>query len=207
MGEGVKGKTSRTTDGGRMVEGQRLEVLPATADRWTDLEKLFGKSGAYSGCWCMYWRVSSNEFAANGNAGNRTALERLTGSGIVPGLLGYRDGEPVGWISLAPREQYGRLQRSPKLKPVDDQPVWAVVCFFVHREHRGRGVAGGLLDGAIAYARSNGATVIEAYPPDSGADRLADPAAYMGTVSLFRRAGFREIARRGPKRPIFRLTL
>ena len=208
MARGDGGKTSRTTEPKpRPEEREQLEVVPATADRWGDLERLFGPSGAYSGCWCMYWRISSNEFAANGNAGNRRALEELTAAGRVPGLLGYRGDEPVGWISIAPREQYGRLQRSPKLKPIDDHPVWSVVCFFVHRDHRGSGVAGELLRGAIDYAAGQGATTIEAYPPDHGGERIADASVYMGTVSLFRTAGFQEVARRSPKRPIFRLSL
>lgn len=201
-------KTSRATEpAARSVQAAPLEILPVTQERWGDLERLFGRSGAYSGCWCMYWRVSSNDFAANGNTGNRDALKEITDSGVVPGLLAYRGTDPVGWISIAPREEFGRLQRSPKLKPVDDRPVWSIVCFFVHRDYRRSGVAQGLLEGAISYAGSQGATLIEAYPPEHEPGRSADASVYMGTVPLFTRAGFREVARRSPKRPILRLTL
>lgn len=154
----------------------------------------------------MFWRLSSTEFAANGNAGNREALHALATGGSVTGLLGYREGEPVGWISVAPREEFGRLQRSPQLKPIDQLPVWSIVCFFVQRRHRRGGIAGALLEGAIDYAAREGAGIIEAYPREFP-PAAADASIYMGTVSQFRRAGFEEVARRSPHRPILRLTL
>ena len=155
----------------------------------------------------MYWRISAAEFASNGNSGNHRALKEITGSGAVPGLIGYRGKAPVGWISVAPREQFGRLLRSPKLKPIDDEPVWSIVCFFVHREHRRGGVAHGLLEGAIGYAASRGASTLEAYPHEYGPGEKPDPAVYMGTTALFTRAGFLEVARRSARRPILRLPL
>jgi GNAT superfamily N-acetyltransferase len=184
-----------------------LQVHPLKDDRWGDLELLFGKSGAYSGCWCMFWRLSTTEFAANGNAGNRAALRELTKEKRVPGLLGYRDGNPIGWISLAPREEFGRLQRSPQLKPVDETPVWSIVCFFIDRRHRRTGVASALLRAAVSYAAERGAASLEAYPGEHEPAGTADAAAYMGTVAMFEALGFREVARRAPRRPILRLRL
>jgi len=61
---------------------------------------------------------------------NRSALKRLVDNGVVPGLLGYRDGKPIAWLSLGPREQYAKLAKSPVMKAVDDKPVWSVVCFY-----------------------------------------------------------------------------
>jgi GNAT superfamily N-acetyltransferase len=195
---------ARAADGGRR---ESLDIRPLSSDRWPDLERLFGRSGAFAGCWCMFWRLSSGEMAANGSAGNREALQALASAGREPGLVAYRRGEPVGWVSVAPREEFGRLQRSPHLKSVDDEKVWSVVCFFVRRDQRGTGVASAMLRGAIDHAAASGARAIEAYPRELGDGRTADTNAYLGTVSMFTGLGFREVARRTPKRPILRLAL
>jgi GNAT superfamily N-acetyltransferase len=186
-----------------------LEIRPVTADRWQDLVELFGERGGYANCWCMWWRVTAAEFdrgIRNRGAGNRRAMRRLVAGGRVPGLLAYRDGQPVGWVSLAPREEFGRLQRSPTLKPVDDRPVWSIVCFFMDRRERGKKVGTALLGAAVRYAAEQGATIVEGYPADPSHRAISNADAYTGVVSMFRRAGFREVVRRG-SRPIMRKTL
>jgi GNAT superfamily N-acetyltransferase len=174
-----------------------IEVRPVDADRWPDLEDLFGPSGAYSGCWCMWFRIPGRDFSRNGNAGNRAALEAVVGRGEPVGLLAYADGVPVGWAAVAPRSAYQRILRSPALKPADpdEAGVWSIPCFFIGREHRRAGVAGALLGAAVDYARTEGATALEGYPVDTGAGRVP-PAAelFTGTVGLFTRAGFAEHA-------------
>jgi GNAT superfamily N-acetyltransferase len=180
-----------------------IEVHPVTPDRWDDLARLFGPSGAYSGCWCMWWRESAKDFERNGNAGNRRAMRSLVRDDRVPGMLAYSDGQPVGWVSVAPRREFPRIERSPTLKPVDDRPVWSVVCFFIDKGHRRSGVARALLRAAVNRAAENGARLVEAYPVDPRERDYPDAEAYTGVVPLFEAAGFREVARRG-KRPIHR---
>src|SRR5579863_6763881 len=102
-----------------------LQVHPVTSERWQDLEKLFGKNGAYGGCGCIWWRVTRAEFAWQANEGNRQALKRIVGAGEVPGLLAYAGEQPIGWCSVAPREAFTSLERSRTLKRIDDQPVWS----------------------------------------------------------------------------------
>jgi GNAT superfamily N-acetyltransferase len=114
-------------------------------------------------------------------------------------------GKPVGWVSLGPREDYPRLNRSPIMKALDEKPVWSVVCFFVDGGARGRGVARGLLDGAIAHARSQGAALLEAYPIDK--PRIAEESTWFGPKKIFDRVRFREMARRTPTRPLMRRRL
>ena len=135
---------------------------------------------------------------------NRAGLQTLVDAGKSPGLIAYRDGVPVGWVSIAPREEYVKLRRSPVMKPVDDQPVWSVICFVVPAQYRGRGVAHALLEGAVAYARERGATLVEAYPVDKPA-RSNDDAMWFGAKSMYDKAGFHEVARRKPHRPIVRV--
>jgi GNAT superfamily N-acetyltransferase len=183
-----------------------LCIEPATPDRWADLVALFGARGACGGCWCMYWRRPAADYERGKGAGNRAALRRLVCGGRTPGVLAYADGAPIGWCALAPREAYVRLERARVLKRVDDSPVWSVVCLFVTRGHRRRGVSVALLAGAAGFARSRGARILEGYPVDPGAP-LPDAFAWTGTAAAFRAAGFREVARRAPTRPIMRRVL
>ena len=137
---------------------------------------------------------------------NRANLKRLVDAGNPPGLIGYQDGNPIGWISIGPREEFHTLQRSPVMKPVDEKPVWSIVCYVIPSEHRRQGVATALLQGAIAYARTRGASLIEAYPMDR-AEPSKDTDMWFGSKSMYDRAGFQEVARRKPERPIVRLQL
>ncbi len=174
------------------------------ADRWKDVEALFGPRGACGGCWCMSWRVPRSVFDANKGEKNKAALRQLVRSRLAPGVLAYSGGRPVGWCAVAPREAYPRLENSRVLKRVDDQPVWSVTCFFVAKDFRHRRVAEALLIAAVDYARSKGATVVEGYPNDlDGA--LPDAFVWTGLWPTFRRAGFKVVARRSAKRPMVRL--
>jgi GNAT superfamily N-acetyltransferase len=178
-------------------------VRPVTPSRWEDLRRLFGPNGAYSNCWCMWWRMPSEEFDKASGPAKRSSMKRLVDRRRVPGLLAYRDGEPVGWVSVAPREEFGRIERSNTLGRVDDTPVWSVVCFYIPRAHRGQGVGRALLDGALDHVRARGGRTVEAYPIDTGRDRRPAADIYTGTLRMFEAAGFREVARRG-RRPIGR---
>ena len=178
-------------------------VQPLTADRWPDLERLFGPQGAYGGCWCMWWRLSGRDFEGASSNDRRALLQARSHQEPPPGLLAYdADGNPIGWIAVAPREEFGRLQRSPKLKPVDAEPVWSINCFYVDRQSRRDGVATALLAAAIEHAARYGADLVEGYPIDP-AQPTNDDDLFTGSLGLFLAAGFSEVARRGG-RPIVR---
>ena len=189
-----------------MTAATKLEIHPATADRWPDIVKLFGERGACAGCWCMWARRPAAEFKRGAGDGNRRALQRLVRNEAQPGLLAYAQGEPVGWVALAPRTEYPRLDNSRVLAPVDDQPVWSVTCFFIRRDWRGRGLATWMLNRATTFAASKGARIIEGYPNDPD-QRAADAFVWTGVASTFESAGFREVARRSASRPIMRKAL
>ena len=187
----------------------KLTVLPLTPERWPDLETVFGARGCSiaRSCWCMAYRVRGDRKplppGKRRSQVNRAALRSLVDGGRPPGLLAYRDGVPVGWVSLGPREEFAKLARSPVMKPVDDKPVWSIVCFVVPPQHRGQGVAHALLRGAVDYARTQGATLLEAYPVDR-AGRSGDETLWFGPKSMYDRAGFEVVARRKPARPVVR---
>jgi GNAT superfamily N-acetyltransferase len=187
-----------------------IAVRPVTADRWDDLAELFGPQGAYSGCWCMFFRTTSSEFA-DGNAANRRRMTDLVSEGACPGLLAYGDGEqPVGWVSVAPRSEYGRIVRSPVVGPGRgpvEERVWSIVCFYVPKAHRRRGIARALLDGAVDHAARNGASSVEAYPRDPSVSEVTAAGLYVGDLDWFLDAGFEEVERRKAARPIVQRRL
>jgi GNAT superfamily N-acetyltransferase len=184
--------------------GLALEIQPVTSENWADLEKLFGPRGAIGGCWCMWWRIKRTEFEAQQGHGNHEAMRSIVESGVVPGILAYSAGEPVAWCSVAPREEFSVLDRSPVLKRIDDQPVWSVVCFFMAKGYRHQGVSSLMLKAAVDHAAQHGAHIVEGYPIEPKKDRAPDIYAFTGMVSIFKKMGFLEVARRSESRPIMR---
>lgn len=173
----------------------QLAVHPATPDRWEDLRSILApRSGGSEACWCLAWRLPSGEFGRTSGAEREGRLHAMVADGPPPGLLAYLDDDPVGWCNVGPRASMGRLLRSTTIRPVDDVPVWSVVCFVVRSGYRGRGVAQELLDEAVAFAGRHGAPAIEGYPVDSGGTRISTSLAYVGTTAMFERSGFERFA-------------
>lgn len=191
----------------REAGATEIEFRPLTRETWMDLEELFGPRGASGGCWCMWWRLRRSEYEKQKGAGNKRAFRGIVDSGLPTGVLAYAGGKPIGWCAVAPRTDYPVFERSRILKPVDDQPVWSVTCFYVPRERRRTGLTSKLLSAAVEYARKQGAKIVEGYPQDPTSGTTVDAFAWTGFASAFRKAGFREVARRSESRPIMRRTL
>ncbi len=185
------------------MEKTDLEFKPLTTATWLDFETLFGPRGACAGCWCMYWRTPRKEFSKNQGEPFRLAMKKIVDSGKVPGLLAFAGGKPVGWISIAPREEFVLLETSKVLAPVDDQPVWSIVCFFIAHKYRKQGLMLPLIKAAVDYAKSKGAKIVESYPMDPY-KHLGGISAYVGITPIFIKAGFKEAARRSEHHPVMR---
>ena len=153
----------------------------------------------------MAWRLPRARYESGKGAGNRAAFRRRVLAGPPPGVLAYVNGEPVGWCAVAPRSEYDYLGRSRVLRPLDDREVWSVSCLFVASPYRGRGVSVKLLRAAVEMAGKAGAEIVEGYPVIPYAARMPAAFAWTGTLAAFRKAGFREVARGSPKRPIMRV--
>lgn len=187
----------------------RFEARPLTPETWSDLEALFALPGGsiVRGCWCMYYRTTGPvSVSAAAGVEHKAQLCDLVESGVRPGLVGYADGRPAGWISLGPREDYLKLRRSQVMKPVDDAEVWSIVCTYVAKEFRGQGLQHRLLAAALDFARDNGVRLVEAYPVDKP-ERSHDDFMFFGSRSLYERAGFTEVVRRSPTRLVMRRRL
>lgn len=183
-----------------------LKIYPLTPRRWDDFVTLFGDNGACGGCWCMYWRLPAREYHRNKGRGNMRLMKALVERKIITGLIAYDNKEPIGWISVAPRDDYPRIENAPTLKRIDDQPVWSVTCFFIRRDYRTKGVSVGLLQAAIDYVQKKGGSIVEGYPYDVKEDgsHSPDPFVWTGITPAFKKAGFKIARRWSPSRPIMR---
>lgn len=191
-----------------MLEKHGLTFRSVKPDTWSDLESLFGEKGACGGCWCMYWRLRRKDFDAQRGELNKRAMKAIVDGGEVPGILAYKDGKPIAWCSFGPRENFKVLANSRILKPLDENPVWSMVCLFILKPFRRMGVSTEILLAACDHARSQGAHIIEGYPVDPDPVKgIPDAFAWTGIAVSYIKAGFVEVERRSPTRPIMRKQL
>lgn len=155
----------------------------------------------------MWWRESRREFEENGNAGNKKAIRAIVRSGQVPGILAYQDERAIGWCSVAPRDTYPSLNRSPVLRKLDDIPVWSIVCFYIAKEYRDQNLTEALIRAAIDYVHEQGGEVVEAYPTVPRKGTLPPISSYMGVPEMFERVGFKTVARPSQAKAILRFTI
>jgi hypothetical protein len=181
----------------------KLEILPVTLDLWPALEDLFGKRGACNGCWCMYWRIGA-DYRKRPRERNRLALREIVKRGPPPGLIAFDGDVAVGWCQLTPRSALPWLDRTWRLKRVDEVAVWSLSCLYVRIGYRKRGVTSALIAAALKAAKRARAPQLEVYPLDAGKTPSASGTGY---VSTFARAGFRTVACHFAPRPIMRHDL
>ncbi len=185
-----------------------LSFHPVTIDQWADFVSLFGARGACGGCWCMLWRLPRKQFERQKGEHNKLAMKSIVDSGEVPGILAYHNTNAIGWCAIAPRTSFPALSRSRVLRPIDDRPCWSVACLFVGKSCRKKGVATELLRAATEYAKSQGAEMVEGYPVEPKSEKDIPPVfAWTGIPKAFMDAGFQEVARHSPTRPIMRMEL
>ena len=194
---------------------QSFATHPLTLDRWDDLVEVFGGGdgkGDCGRCWCMWWRLESHGLGALDGKENKAAFHARVTAGPPPGLIGYFDGTPVGWVQVGPRADVprwndrGRLTAPPSPEDAESPETWGVSCFVVRAGHRKRGYGTSLLDAAITWARNNDACFLDACPVET-TSKSSPSALYHGVAHLFAARGFKEVARRKANRPVMRLAL
>lgn len=168
-----------------------IEIRPLSVALWPVLAELFAAGGDPKWCWCQFWRKPGSNWANTTADENRQDLRALLDrDGPAPGLVALEDGVAVGWVALGPREEFGRLARSRTLPQLPGDAVWTVNCFVVARGKRRTGIAGRLLEAAVAYAKANGAGTVEGYPINTDGAKIPSASVYTGTKAMFERAGF-----------------
>ncbi len=185
----------------------KLTFRPATKSEWKSLVELFGERGACAGCWCMFWRLKRSEYTAGQGESNKKRLKKLIDSGAVPGILAFDGDRAIGWCSVAPRQDYPGLERARTLQPLDELPVWSIVCLFVDKEYRRQGVAVKLIDAAAKFVKKSGGRMVEGYPVIARKGLMPDAFAFTGLPSAFEQAGFEIVKRPTPSRAIVRKTV
>jgi len=181
----------------------KLTIRPLTPDLWPALEDLFGKNGACNGCWCMWGRIGS-AYRKRPREKNKVAFREVVKRGPPPGLLAFDGDVAVGWCQLTPRDALPWLDRTWRLKRVDDVPVWSLSCLYVRKGYRRQGVTSALIAAGLKAAKRAKAPALEAYPIDADETPSASGTGY---ASTFARAGFKTVARRTPPRPMMRHDL
>jgi len=181
----------------------KLTILPLTPDLWPAMVDLFGEKGACNGCWCMYWRIGS-EYRKRPAGQNKVDFRKIVEQGPPPGLIAFQGDLPVGWCQLTPRDALPWLDRAWRVKRVDNLPVWSISCFYVRKGYRRRGISSALIAEALRTAKLANALALEAYPLDG---TVSPSSTSTGYLSTFLRAGFKEVARRTPEKPVMRHDL
>lgn len=152
----------------------------------------------------MYWRLKRKDYEAQKGTGNKREMKKLINSGVIPGILAFENAEPVGWCSVAPRDDFLVLENSRILKRIDDKLVWSIVCLFIKKNYRNLGLSVQLLKAAKKYVKEQGGRILEGYPVEPKKDKMPDAFAWTGLASAFLEAGFKEQLRRSETRPIMR---
>ena len=185
-----------------------FQIHPLTPDRWDDFVDLFGpERGANSGCWCMWWRMLRTDWEAMPRDEKRDRFRAVVEAGPPPGVLAYTGDGAVGWCAIGPRPMLPSMNASPVAAPFEAvEGVWAVNCFYIRSGYRRQGLMRVLLDGAVSFAAGQGAAIVEACPIETDR-KLMWGEGYVGVAPVFREAGFKEVARRSPTRPLMRLRI
>jgi GNAT superfamily N-acetyltransferase len=189
-----------------------LHIRPLTPDRIPAFLTLFGPSGACYGCWCQHFRIRPKDRQTLGSDEKRDLMVARINEGPPPGLLAFQGDDPVGWMQIGPRADVpewnnpGRSSSPLPDAPADDLTVWAVSCFFFRSRMRGKGLSHAMLAAGIDHARASGARLLEASPMDR-AKQSKSIGLFVGSTSVFAKAGFQTVAQARPNRPLMRLML
>lgn len=185
----------------------KLKMASLTSSNWKEFETLMGEKGGCGNCWCMYFRLPYKKFQENKPDGNKKMMKQLVNKGMPQGLIASWNNEPVGWIAMAPREDYMKIGNSRVFKRIDNKPVWSITCFFIRKEFRHKGLSLQLIKGAIDFARTKKIKVLEAYPAVPYAENVPHPFLWVGVLSSFVKNGFKIVRQQSKSRAMVRFDL
>lgn len=185
----------------------KLDLEPLTSSNWKTFETLMGEKGGCGNCWCMYFRLPYKTFQENKPDGNKKMMKQLVNRGLPQGLIASMNKEPVGWIAMAPREDYMRVENSRVFKRIDDKPVWSITCFFIKKKFRHKGLSQLLISGAVDFAKKKKIKTLEAYPAIPYAEKVPHPFLWVGVLSSFLNNGFKIVRQHSKSRAMVRINL
>lgn len=185
----------------------KLEFEPLTSANWKDFEILMGEKGGCGNCWCMYFRLPYKTFQENKPGGNKKMMKQLVNKGLPQGLIASMNKQPVGWIAMAPREDYMKVENSRVFKRIDEKPVWSITCFFVRKDLRHNGLSQQLIKGAVDFAKKKKIKTLEAYPAIPYNEKVPHPFLWVGVLSSFIKNGFEIVRQQSKSRAMVRIDL
>lgn len=185
----------------------KLLLQDLTSRNWKQFEELMGEKGGCGHCWCMNFRIPTKEFQENKPDGNKKLMKLLVDKNKPVGLIAFLDKQPVGWLALAPREDYMKIENSRVFKRIDDKPVWSISCFFIKKEYRHKGLSGQLIKGAVEFAKRKKIKILESYPAIPYSKNVPHPFLWVGVLSSFIKNGFTIVQQQSKSRAMVRLEL
>lgn len=188
-------------------QGIELEFDSLTSSNWTQFETLMGEKGGCGNCWCMFFRLPYKIFQENKPDGNKRMMKALVNKSQPQGLIASLNKQPVGWIALAPREDYMKLENSRVFKRIDDKPVWSITCFFIKKEFRRMGLSQQLIKGAVDFAKKKKIKTLEAYPAIPYNEKVPHAFLWVGVLSSFIKNGFKIVQQHSKSRAMVRIEL
>jgi GNAT superfamily N-acetyltransferase len=177
-----------------------------------DFEVLAAKQGE---CWCMFYQrprpAGQGLSSGQRRARNRRDKAKLVRNGRSHAILVYEGELPVGWCQYGPREELPRIDAGRGYRkvgpPVDEDKVWRITCFFVDRDHRGKGIAKIALRAALESIKKRGGGIVEAFPVTSERMAAVPEWRWFGTPKMFHAEGFAKVAPLGTSGLLMRKTI
>jgi GNAT superfamily N-acetyltransferase len=189
------------------ILNSEIRITPLSTSNWSHFEKLMGERGGCGGCWCMTFRLATKDYKQNKFEGNKKLMKNIVERGLPTGLIATIENEPVGWIALAPREHYLKIENSRSLKRIDQKPVWSITCFYTEKKCRRKGLSSMMIRGAIDFAKKHKIKVLEAYPAIPYSGKVSAPFLWTGILSAFLGNGFKIVQKYGVSKAMVRLEL
>jgi GNAT superfamily N-acetyltransferase len=177
-------------------------VEAARAAHERGLAALFKAAG--SSCYCRFWHFTETnnawlERCATAPLDNRAELEAALDarSDEARGVVAILGGQLIGWLKVAPaavmQKAYDRrLYRGLPCFAGERAGVFLVGCSLVHPDHRQKGVATAMVEGAVRIAPSWGAQALEAMPRRPR-EPVSDEELWTGPMGAFEKNGFVEV--------------
>lgn len=183
----------------------KLKFDSLTASNWKQFEILMGEKGGCGNCWCMFFRLPYKDFQENKPDGNKKLMKQLVKKGMPQGLIASMNNDPVGWIAMAPREDYMQIENSRVFKRIDDKQVWSITCFFIKKEFRHKGLTQQLIKGAVDFAKKKKIKTLEAYPAIPYSEKVPPPFLWVGVLSSFIKNGFKIVKQNSKSKAMVRI--
>ena len=190
-----------------MANAEQYTIKELTSSTWSDFETLFGKHGAADGCWCMFFRQTSQDYKDLRGEANKRLMHELVDHSNQIGLMAYDGDKAVGWCAVAPRSHYIRIEKILDGRLEEGSPIWSIVCFYTAKGFRHKGITRFLIQKAVEMAKARGAKTVEAYPSIPKEDKIPDSDGYTGFYDVFIKLGFHEVMRVKPEDPVLRIDL